>query len=670
MRSWLCPLLQRAVLAAACVSVMNAREKTDLARIEPVPETAPIPIQDFFRPALLRSPSLNRAGTYLAALVTTGQDREELLVYNLETKDIDVLRGGGDKDIYAFTWLDDERLMFLTAQEKLYGMGMMIAHVRNLRRNYAVLQYCGARLIGVPERNRRTPLVWMSSDVEDGKNLGVAEIDTNLNLGGIVNLRAADTDWSDVIDVRDRNARHVLKSYPLPRGALNVGYLCDRDGELAFAFTHEEGYAHLHRFDAGGWKPSPIDLDAVDIVGAGETPGQLVVVSPREPNQPRALRFMDAASGEVGELLVRDKAYDFEGYIRRDFETRSIVGAFYHAAAPKSVWFDEGYRTVQKLVEASFPGMVVRLQDRDTKGRFFVEVWSDRQPSVYYQVDLKNHSLGLIKASAPWIDPKRMQPMGVVKFTTDDGRELDAYLTLPAGASKKNPAPLVVLPHGGPWVRDVWGFNPEVQFLANRGYAVLQPNYRGSPGYDWRFPEEDRWDFRKMHDDVTAATKKLVASGLVDAKRVAIMGASFGAYLALSGVVNEPELYRCAVTIAGVFDWAQVLQDAKYDQFTDARYAALKRRLGDPKQQQEKFDAISPVRRADRIRVPVFVSHGKDDPIANVGESKRLIDELAKNRVPHETYLVRGEGHGMARLEHNIELYSRIEAFLAKHLAP
>ncbi|HYD82999.1 MAG TPA: alpha/beta fold hydrolase, partial [Opitutus sp.] len=248
--------------------------------------------------------------------------------------------------------------------------------------------------------------------------------------------------------------------------------------------------------------------------------------------------------------------------------------------------------------------------------------------------------------------------------------ELDAYVTLPAGTSKKKPAPLVVLPHGGPWVRDTWGFDPEVQFLANRGFAVMQPNYRGSPGYDWKFPDDDLYDFTKMHDDVTDAVKTLLASKLVDPDRVAIMGGSFGAYLALSGVVNEPELYRCAVTIAGVFDWARVMQDSKYDQFTSTRYAFLKRRLGDPKKAEEKFAAISPARRVDQVRVPVFVSHGKEDRVAEVGESKRLISELQKHDVPHEVFLVRGEGHGMARLENRVELYSRVEAFLKKNLAP
>jgi dipeptidyl aminopeptidase/acylaminoacyl peptidase len=263
-----------------------------------------------------------------------------------------------------------------------------------------------------------------------------------------------------------------------------------------------------------------------------------------------------------------------------------------------------------------------------------------------------------------------MQPMNVMKFKTRDGRQLDAYVTLPAGASKKSPPPLVVLSHGGPWARDTWGYNGEVQFLASRGYAVLQTNYRGSTGYDWMFPEEDRYAFRKMHDDVTDAVNALLRAGVVDRDRVAIMGASFGAYLALSGVAHEPNLYRCAVVNAGVFDWEQIIRDRKYRQFDDPQFALLLRKLGDPKKEKEKFDAISPIRFVGNVHVPVFVAHGKDDPVAPVSESRRLVSELQKYNVPHEALFKSGEGHGMAHLDNQVELYSRIEAFLAKNLAP
>jgi dipeptidyl aminopeptidase/acylaminoacyl peptidase len=340
---------------------------------------------------------------------------------------------------------------------------------------------------------------------------------------------------------------------------------------------------------------------------------------------------------------------------------------------PNMVWFTKQYRHLQTMLEGYFPGLVVRILGSDQAEKvFLVATFSDRQATRYYMVDLAKRTFGLFKDSQPWIDPTRMQPVNIIKFKTRDGRQLDAYLTLPAGASKEHPPALVVLPHGGPWVRDSWGFHArnEAQFLASRGYAVLQPNYRGSEGYDWMFSPEDRWDFRKMHDDVTDATKAMIESKLIDGSRVAIMGASFGGYLAISGVVNEPDLYRCAVTIAGVFDWADMIKDRKFDQFDNPSYGRLLRKLGDPAGQPEKFDAIAPGRHVDRIRVPVFVSHGRDDPVADISQSKHLVSELEKHHVPYESLLVSEEGHGMGHLKNEVELYTRIEAFLAKYLAP
>jgi dipeptidyl aminopeptidase/acylaminoacyl peptidase len=246
---------------------------------------------------------------------------------------------------------------------------------------------------------------------------------------------------------------------------------------------------------------------------------------------------MDAATGKLGDVLYENPGYDFTGWLFRHPVTHEIVGLHNNTSGPRTVWFTDGYRNIQKALNAFFPGKIVEVIDSNKEGnRFLVDVFSDTQPPIYYWVDLEKHILGLVKNSSPWIDPARMQPMNVMKFKTRDGHELDAYVTMPTGASKQHPAPLVVLPHGGPWFRNVWGFDHEAQFLASRGYAVLQPNYRGSSGYGWMFPEKDRFAFRKMSDDVTDATKTLLASGMIDSRRIAIMGGSFGGYLAISGV--------------------------------------------------------------------------------------------------------------------------------------
>ncbi len=659
------------LLAATAALRLPAAERSDLERITPVPAGEQVPIIDFFRPSILREPKLNPSGTHIAAIITAAEDRHQLLVYELKTQKIEITGGSGDKDIYQVNWLGDHRLVFELGARKLYGLGMLAADVGSLKDAYPLLQYYGSSLIAVPPKNRLRPLVWNRYDFETQRDLGAATINTDIRGGKLVNLLAAGADWSAAMDSRDNNERHITKRYPVPEPGIGLGYLADKDGQLAFAFTSQDGALALHRLVDGHWEKCPVDLEHIDIVGCGNEPGQLAAVGPRQDGKPRALLLLDAAPGKLGDVLVQDTAYDFNGWLYRDPVSHDIVGAIFERNGPRVAWFNEEYRKLQKVLDGFFPGLVVRILGSDEGGKIFlVATFSDRQPAVYNWVDLEKRTVGLIKSSAPWIDPKRMQPESIIKFRTRDGQRLDAYVTLPAGASKKNLPPLVVLPHGGPWVRDHWGFNGEVQFLASRGYAVLQPNYRGSPGYGWMFPEEDAWDFAKMHDDVTDATKELLATGLVDGRRVAIMGGSFGGYLALSGVVKEPALYRCAVTIAGVFDWEQLINDKKYDQFDNPTFGRMVRKLGDPKRQPEKFAAISPVRHVDQIRVPVFVSHGKDDPVADIGQSRRLISELEKNHVPHESLLVGEEGHGMGHLENQIELYTRIEAFLAKNLMP
>jgi len=665
--------LFRSLALGVLVTATCAASKFDLERITPVPADQPIPVMDFFRPLLLQEPKINPSGTHIAAIITAAEDKHRLLVYELKTQKMEFVGGIGDQDIYQVHWLNDQRLIFGLARGKMYGIGLLAGAVGLLQGSYPLVQYYNTRLIAIPRKNRLEPLVWNRYDgLDHRQDLGAATLDSaSRRLARIYDFDRVGARGSDVSDCRDSNESHIKANYPIPEGGLTYEYMADREGQLAFAFTAQDGCLTMHRLAGNQWIKCPVDLEEIDVVGAGDQPGQVLVVGPRQEAKPRALQLMDAATGQLGDVVLQDEAYDFDGWLYHDPATQAILGAVFQRNGPRVVWFDEGYRNLQKILDGFFPGLVVRIIGSNEEQNFFlVSTFSDRQPRIYSWVDLEKRTTGVFKNSAPWIDPQRMQPQNIIKFKTRDGRQLDAYLTLPAGASKKNPAPLVVLPHGGPWVRDNWDFDREAQFLASRGYAVLKPNYRGSTGYDWKFPVEDRWDFRKMHDDVTDATKTMIASGLIDKGRIAIMGTSFGGYLAISGVVNEPTLYRCAVTVAGVFDWEQQIKDKKIDQYDSPAFGWLMLKLGDPKKQPEKFDAISPGRHVDKIRVPVFVSAGKDDYTVDYEQTSTLLSALTKYNVPHEKFVLREEGHGMHHLENEAELYTRIEAFLDKNLKP
>jgi dipeptidyl aminopeptidase/acylaminoacyl peptidase len=488
------------------------------------------------------------------------------------------------------------------------------------------------------------------------------DIDMNIKARGL-------TSWDESVEI---NRRHILNSYPrITKGITGAAsYYSDKDGELAFAISGDNGVEKFHRYANGEWVTCPIDLDNYYYIGAGNEKDQIVVCPRARTGKPMPLQFMDAATGQLGAILVQDKAYDASAAsLYRDRQTGIIVGASYGRAASHTVWFDENYKAIQKLLDASFAGLKVEIIDNNEAGNLFlVATYSDKQPTVYHWVDVAKHTGGLVKQSRPWIDAKRMQPVNVIKYKTRDGRSLDAYLSLPAGATKENPPPLVVVPPSSPWTRLYWEHDTVAQFLTSRGYAVLRPNHRGSYGYNWMFTEEDRYDFLNISDDIGDATTTLVKSGLVDPKRVAIMGTDFGAYFAIEGIVRQRDLYRCAVTIDGFFDWGDLMADMKFFQYADNSYAYFRRKLGDPRIEKDKYYAISPLNFISQAHAAVFVAHDKADANLYRAQSRRLVGELERNKLTHDTYFAPEVSTPKDRLANQVELYSRIEAFLEKNL--
>ncbi len=674
------PFLLAAALAALTVEV-RAADKLDLTRVDAVPATEQIPIVDFLRPLLLQYPQINLAGTHAAALVASGEDRHNLMVYDLKTLKTETFDAGLNNDVPFLGWLDDQHLVFGISLYKGGAVGYYMTEVGSVSRCLPLLQYVGSRMIAIPLQNRMSPLVEIiHGSRNSGRTGDVVTLNTAIQSGEVFNMLQVVVPSTFYEKLDEANQKHISNTVTGPAQGLNAGFLADRAGLLDFAFTAEDGLFSMYRLNGTNWEKSPLDLEAVDVIDCGRTHGEVTVLGPRQEGRPRALQFMDGATGQPGDVLIQDKGYDFDGYLYRDPATHAILGATYDRSGPQMIWFDENYRGLQKFLDGYFPGLIVRVLDSDNAGKIFlVSTYSDRQPLVYYSLDLEKHSVGLLKKSAPWIDPKRMQPMNVLKFKTRDGRQLDAYLTLPAGASKQNPPPLVVMPSvvpvfsrgnfHDPVGRVSWTFSSDAQFFASRGYAVLRVNHRGSSGYGWMFPKEDAWDLTKMGNDVNDATKTLVASGLVDGRRVAILGWDFSAGLALSGMASEPALYQSAVAINPVCDWSMYVQDKKLDQYDSPLYGYLTRHLGDPKKDQKKFEDLSPIHHLDQVHAAVLVAYEKTSPDM-LAQSRGLLSRLDKLNIPHEGVAVGDDQNGLTYLKYRVELYSRVEAFLAKNLSP
>ncbi|MCF3650672.1 alpha/beta hydrolase family protein [Synoicihabitans lomoniglobus] len=616
----------------------------------------------FFRAPLLQAPALNRAGTHVAGLFSGGGETYQLIIKNLADETESFIGGSGPVQVTNFSWLDDTHIAYNLVTNAGDELGLLVVNINQPGESYPIYQYGAARIIGVPVDTPMKPLVWVAVAGAEGRP-AVVEIDAALNSGPYVDVRGEDSEaaW---VQVAERNEEHILRVVPAPPGDNQLGYLVNATGHLAYAYTsdNDNDRVVLNLWDGKGWVPSALDLDRINVIDVGDHPGELLVRLASMSSQPSALFFIDALTAEAGDLVLRDVAYDFYGSVYRDPASHAIVGVHYDRTGPVSQWFDEGYQNLQKILSGYFPGKVVRLLDGNESGNvMLVSVSSDREPVAYYTIDLAARTVGRLQSEAPWIDASKMAATSMFQFDTAEGQKLDAYITLPVGTTKDNPAPLVVLPHGGPWVRNTWGFDPEVQFLASRGYAVLQPNYRGSVGYDWQFPSVDRAAFGRMHDDVTRAVRKALRTGMIDSDRVAISGGGFGGYLALTGLVDEPDLYRCGISFAGIYDWARIANTLGLDRESDPVYGDLFKILGDPGRDAAKFARISPNRRLDKLRDPILIARQRNASPVETVEADKLIDALRSAGAKHQVFVTDGS---LGQLSNRVALFERMADFL------
>jgi dipeptidyl aminopeptidase/acylaminoacyl peptidase len=291
---------------------------------------------------------------------------------------------------------------------------------------------------------------------------------------------------------------------------------------------------------------------------------------------------------------------------------------------------------------------------------------ADLHPADYYLYDRKTKKLSHLFASRPELAKYELAPMKPVTIKSRDGLELVCYLTLPVGVEAKK-LPMVLFVHGGPWGRDVWGFNSEAQWLANRGYAVLQVNYRGSTSFGKKFLHAgDREWAGKMHDDLIDAVNWATEQGIADPKQVAIFGGSYGGYAALVGATFTPDVFACAVDVVGPSNLVTLLKSIP--PYWEPMKKLFAVRVGDVEKEEEFLKSRSPLFKADRIRIPMLIAQGKNDPRVKQAESEQIVAAIKKAGKPVEYMLFEDEGHGFARPENSLKFNAAAEAFLAKHL--
>ncbi|MDP9019512.1 MAG: S9 family peptidase [Actinomycetota bacterium] len=434
------------------------------------------------------------------------------------------------------------------------------------------------------------------------------------------------------------------------------------DTEILVRGSEDEEFRRLTVYD---------NEDEGNVYGFTPDGDALWVGSARDHDLTRLVR-LDLATGEET-VVYEHPEVDIGGPVLRD-RTGELLAVVATVDRLEVAFFDEEFERKWVRAAALHHGDVAGISLDDDERRWVVSFDDDRDPGATFLLDAASGDAEFLFRPRPWLDPAQLAPMHAVRIPARDGLTLHACLTLPLGVEPKG-LPMVLLVHGGPWARDTWGYHPEAQFLANRGYAVLQVNYRGSTGFGKAFAHAAEREFAgKMHDDLIDAVEWAVEQGYADRSRVGIYGGSYGGYAALVGVTFTPDVFAAAVDYVGPSSlvtlirsfppyWRPFLQGSWY------RY------VGDPGTEEQPNEEVvadlwarSPLSRVEAIRTPLLVAQGANDPRVTKQEADQIVAALAARGVDVEYLVKDDEGHGFANPENRLDLYRAMERFLAEHL--
>lgn len=637
---------------------------------------APTSIDDFFRVPAIDSADLSPSGRYLAIVIGAAGQRSGLAVLDLDQRDLAAkgVARFADADVTSVHWVDDQRLVFSASDSDAP------VDRRRARGLWAANRDGG-------EMRQLIKRTWTETISEGNTRINKRLLEPDHFFVGVVPDGSGDIEvvrqrWDNVGDAQGQVVYRLdtrtaaIRPAGTPPDSFVSRWAMDAKGEPRAAVSRTGGRARVYwrKADDPSWT---LLLDEPATLGASIEPlwvdgDTLYVNAPQGPDGTSALFRYDVAARKLdAEPLFRIDGFDYGGGREFDLGTGRTVGVHYEADAAGSVWFDAALKAAQADVDAQLPGRVNRLSCTRCLGvpRLLVRSHSDRQPPLFYVFDMTSRKLEGIGASRPWIDAKQMAEQDFVRIKARDGRSIPVYVTRPRGKSA-GPRPAVVLVHGGPFVRgNVWGWNDEAQFLASRGYVVIEPEFRGSDGFGVAHLHAGfkQWGLA-MQDDVTDATLWAAKDAGVDAKRICIAGASYGGYAALMGVVREPELYRCAINWVGVTDPGLMFSLAHSDLDEDWKRYGLRAILGDPAQDKERFAATSPVAQAARVTRPLLMAYGGADRRVPIDHGTRFRDAVTRHNKDVEWVVYGEEGHGWGDPKNVKDFWSRVEKFLARHL--
>ena len=599
-----------------------------------------IGMKDFFRNPQKTSYKLSPDGSHLAFL-QPWQSRMNIHVQKIGHKKAARITESTARDITAYMWGTNNRIVF--AQDKGGDENWQIFAVNIDGSNAKELTpFAGVRAGLVDELENDEEHMLISMNKRDRQIFDVYKI--NINNGAMKmiarnpgNITGWQTDWKGRLRIA-HSSDGVNQS---------ILYRESEDDEFKMVITtnFKESLIPLYfAFDdhESVYALSNLGRDKTAVVKYNLAQKKEIDVIYQHPE-------VDASN-----LLVSKKR-------------RLITGVTYTTDKLRCQFFNESRKNLQKVLNKKLPGVeAVVVSMNKAEDKVLVRTYSDKTRGAYYFFDINTKELKKLVELSPWLNAENMAEMKHIRYQSRDGLTINGYLTLPKGVEAKN-LPAVINPHGGPWYRDRWGFNPEVQFLANRGYAVLQMNFRGSSGYGRRFRElgYKQWG-RSMQDDITDGVRWLIQEGIADSAKIGIYGSSYGGYAVLAGLTKTPELYACGIDYVGISNLFTFMQSIP--PYWEPMRQMLYEMIGHPEKDKELLKAVSPVFHADKITAPLFIAQGANDNRVKKNESDQMAAALKQRGIDVEYTVKEDEGHGFQNEENRFEFYNAVEKFLGVHL--
>jgi dipeptidyl aminopeptidase/acylaminoacyl peptidase len=624
-----------------------------LAQAQPVSAVASTkrPALDFAKLPFMEGPELSPDGSHVAAKMAIG-GKQALVILNLfdDGKTRTAVVGAGDNDLVSWQWVNDAWLVArLGNVSKFQNEDFYITRIIGVSADAATINP-----IAFKEGGQSADVIWTAQDGSP-RVLMVRQKSVFLDADFWPVVEEVDVSTGRLRSVV-RGQTDVMRWYADASGTvrMGIGYNdYNRTSRLLYRSDGKESFRTLDRAD--GRRDEQL---TIPFLMTGNKNKSMTMSAPDGYD---ALHEFDVGSLTVGKRVFGVDGYDIDSVVMTP-DGSAVAGVGYTSDRPRMHWFDPALAETQGLLDKAVGDRVASIvsMSRDQK-RLLVQVGDASQPGgIYYYDAAAGGSMRLVSHLNTAIKSARLGPVTTFRYKAADGLSIEAILTLPKGRDAKN-LPLILMPHGGPEARDTASYDWWAQFLADRGYAVVQPNYRGSTGYGGKFLDagDGEWGL-KMQDDLNDAVADLAAKGVIDPKRVCIVGASYGGYAALRAAQRDGDKFRCAISYAGVSDLNGMIR-------YDSKFLNANASRDGWRQSAPDLKAISPVNHAADFATPILIMHGKKDLRVPVSQSRRMVDRLKAAGKAVE-YIEQPEAdHHFTREADRVQFLQEIEAFLEKH---